>query len=495
MIIVKKNLILPLIALAGIFASCDDTTDEVGSTLTSPTDRLTVDYGTFDISSETVKLDNVISRSSIGYLGKLKDSETGSYITGNFIGQLQSMEGYEFPSRNSLVLKNGEIIADSCRLYVYYSTYTGDSTVSMKCKLHEMAKPLSEAETYSVDFKPTYENGYLRKNGLTKSTTYSLIDYSISDSIRWAGAYRHFNISLDDEYTDVDGNKYANYGTYIMRKYYEPGGSEKFKNSYNFIHNICPGFYIEHTGGIGCMANIALTQLIIYFRDIKADTIHNNVSIFGGTEEVLQKTNFTQDNAVIENLKDEGDHTYLKTPAGLYTQVTLPVDQVFNGHENDTLNTARITFIRENNSQETNSYTIPVPQQVMILPADSVESFFAEDKVTDNRSSYLTSYSSSTNGYTFNNISSMMRVMKDAKTKYLADHKEITEEQFEELFPRWNKAVIIPVKTSSIQIDNYGSTKITRVVHDMSITSTKLVGGKDNPNVIKMSCIYSKFQK
>ena len=475
----KKNLILPLIALAGIFASCDDTTDEVGSSLTSPTDRLIVDYGTFNISSETVKLDNVISRSSIGYLGKLKDSETGSYITGNFIGQLQSMEGYEFPSRDSLVLTNGEIIADSCRLYVYYSTYTGDSTVSMKCKLHEMAKPLSEAETYSVDFKPTYENGYLRENGMTKSTTYSLIDYSISDTARWAGTYRYFNICLDNEYTDVDGNKYNNYGTYIMRKYYEPGGSEKFKNSYNFIHNICPGFYLEHTGGIGCMANIALTQLIVYFRDIKADTIHKNLVLFGGTEEVLQKTNFTQDNAVIEKLKDEGDHTYLKTPAGLYTQVTLPVDQVFNGHENDTLNTARVTFIRENNSQETNSYTIPVP----------------EDKVTDNRSSYLTSYSSSTNGYTFNNISGMMSIMKEAKTKYLAEHRGTTEAQYEELHPRWNKAIIIPVITSSIQTDSYGSKKITRVVHDMSISSTKLVGGKDNPEVIKMSCIYSKFQK
>ena len=491
----KKNLILPLIALAGIFASCDDTTDEVGSSLTSPTDRLIVDYGTFNISSETVKLDNVISRSSIGYLGKLKDSETGSYITGNFIGQLQSMEGYEFLSRDNLVLTNGEIIADSCRLYVYYSTYTGDSTVSMKCKLHEMAKPLSEAETYSVDFKPTYENGYLRENGMTKSTTYSLIDYSISDTARWAGTYRYFNICLDNEYTDVDGNKYNNYGTYIMRKYYEPGGSEKFKNSYNFIHNICPGFYLEHTGGIGCMANIALTQLIVYFRDIKADTIHKNIVLFGGTEEVLQKTNFTQDNAVIEKLKDEGDHTYLKTPAGLYTQVKLPVDQVFNGHENDTLNTARVTFIRENNSQETNSYTIPVPQQVMIIPADSVETFFAEDKVTDNRSSYLTSYSSSANGYTFNNISGMMSIMKEAKTKYLAEHRGTTEAQYEELHPRWNKAIIIPVITSSIQTDSYGSKKITRVVHDMSISSTKLVGGKDNPEVIKMSCIYSKFQK
>ena len=56
--IVKKNLILPLIALTGFFASCDDNTDEVGFSLTSPTDRLTVGYGTFYINSETVKLDN-----------------------------------------------------------------------------------------------------------------------------------------------------------------------------------------------------------------------------------------------------------------------------------------------------------------------------------------------------------------------------------------------------------------------------------------------------
>jgi hypothetical protein len=233
----------------------------------------------------------------------------------------------------------------------------------------------------------------------------------------------------------------------------------------------------------------------VYIRIKSGNTERIETLVFGGTEEVLQKTNITQDQEIIDQMKDEGDHTYLKTPAGLYTQITLPVDSVFEGHEKDTLNTANIFISRENNTQETNSYTFPIPQEVMILPADSVENFFTNEKVIDNRSSYTTSYKEATNGYTFSNISSMMRVMKDAKTKYLADHKEITEEQFEELFPRWNKAVIIPVKTSSIQIDNYGSTKITRVVHDMSITSTKLVGGKDNPNVIKMSCIYSKFQK
>ena len=88
----KKNLILPLIALTGFFASCDDNTDEVGFSLTSPTDRLTVGYGTFYINSETVKLDNIISRSSTGYLGKIKDPETGSYISADFMTQFSTLE-------------------------------------------------------------------------------------------------------------------------------------------------------------------------------------------------------------------------------------------------------------------------------------------------------------------------------------------------------------------------------------------------------------------
>ena len=488
----KKNLILPLIALAGFFASCDDNTDELGYSLTNPTDRMAIDYGTFNVNSETVKLDNIISRSSTGYLGKIKDPETGSYITCNFMGQLHIMEDYEFPPLDSLVLTNGEIIADSCKLQVYYSTYTGDSTVSMKCKFQELAKPLSESETYNVDFKPTIENGFLRKDGLTKSTTYSLIDYSIR-TLHDGVAHRHFDISLNDEYTDEDGKKYNNYGTYIMRKYYEPGGSKNFKNSYNFIHNICPGFYLEHTGGIGCMANIAYTNLIVYIRFIEWQYQDIETLVFGGTEEVLQKTNITQDQEIIDQMKDEGDHTYLKTPAGLYTQITLPVDSVFEGHEKDTLNTANIFISRENNTQETNSYTLPIPQEVMILPADSVENFFTNEKVIDNRSSYTTSYKEATNGYTFSNISSMMRMMKDAKTKYITEHEGTTDEQFEALFPNWNKAVIIPVTISSIVTAM--DTKITRVTHNMSITSTKLVGGKDNPDAIKISCIYSKFQK
>ena len=99
----KKNLILPLIALAGLCASCDDNTDELGYSITNPTDRMAIDYGTFNVKSETVKLDNIISRSSTGYLGKIKDPETGSYITCNFMGQLHIMENYTFPAKDRLM--------------------------------------------------------------------------------------------------------------------------------------------------------------------------------------------------------------------------------------------------------------------------------------------------------------------------------------------------------------------------------------------------------
>ena len=79
--------------------------------------------------------------------------------------------------------------------------------------------------------------------------------------------------------------------------------------------------------------------------------------VFGGTEEVLQKTNISQDQEIIDKMKDDESHTYLKTPAGLYTQITIPVDSVFKGHDSDTLNTANMFISRENNTQATSSYT------------------------------------------------------------------------------------------------------------------------------------------
>ena len=53
----------------------------------------------------------------------------------------------------------------------------------------------------------------------------------------------------------------------------------------------------------------------------------------------------------------------------------------------------------------------------------------------------------------------------------------------------WNKVILVPIsyeKSSS-------STTPTRIGHDMSLTSTRLVGGKDSP--ISIEVVYGKFNK
>ena len=49
--------------------------------------------------------------------------------------------------------------------------------------------------------------------------------------------------------------------------------------------------------------------------------------------------------------------------------------------------------------------------------------------------------------------------------------------------PNWTKVVLVPVISSASGIE-----------HDMSLTSTRLVGGPDNPNdPVQISVVYAKF--
>lgn len=69
------------------------------------------------------------------------------------------------------------------------------------------------------------------------------------------------------------------------------------------------------------------------------------------------------------------------------------------------------------------------------------------------------------------------------KAMQLAKHNGETSEN-------WNKAVVVPVTVSKSSTG-----EITSVVHDMSLTSTRLVGGPNNPHeAIKIDVIYSKYE-
>jgi len=479
-----KTIIYTVIAIMSCItiASCDDTTDSIGNSLTDNMDMLKVTTDTFNVATRSIVADSVLSRSTTGYLGKIRDIETGNYITGDFMAQFSTLENYKLPEKDSIVsLQDGEVIADSCSIRLFYTDYYGDSLAIMNITAYEMNEPMKEGVKYYSNFDPIAE-GLIRNDGMKVNKTYTLTDLSISDEDRAdESSYTpNIKINLNKPYTDKNGVTYNNYGTYIMRMYYED--PDRFKNSYNFIHEVCPGFYFKTNDGIGSMAYITVSQLNIYFRYLN-DSTYVGTTSFSATEEVLQTTNISNDKQNIADLANDNTCTYLKTPAGIFTEITLPVDEITENHSNDTINTAKISLTRINNNTH-NEYSLSAPSTLLMIPKDSLYTFFENGDNVDYKKSFIATYSSSTNQYTFNNISGMITYMADIKKKGLAENSNWLNEH-----PDWNRVVVIPVSVTT-----NSSSQIVKIVHDMSLTSTKLVGGSENPyEPIKINVIYSKF--
>lgn len=479
-----KTIIYTVIAIMSCItiASCDDTTDSIGNSLTDNMDMLKVTTDTFNVATRSIVADSVLSRSTTGYLGKIRDIETGNYITGDFMAQFSTLENYKLPEKDSIVsLQDGEVIADSCSIRLFYTDYYGDSLATMNITAYEMNEPMKEGVKYYSNFDPIAE-GLIRNDGMKINKTYTLTDLSISDEDRAdESSYTpNIKINLNKPYTDKNGVTYNNYGTYIMRMYYED--PDRFKNSYNFIHEVCPGFYFKTNDGIGSMAYITVSQLNIYFRYLN-DSTYVGTTSFSATEEVLQTTNISNDKQNIADLANDNTCTYLKTPAGIFTEITLPVDEITENHSNDTINTAKISLTRINNNTH-DEYSLSAPSTLLMIPKDSLYTFFENGDNVDYKKSFIATYSSSTNQYTFNNISGMITYMADIKRKGLAENSNWLNEH-----PDWNRVVVIPVSVTT-----NSSSQIVKIVHDMSLTSTKLVGGSENPyEPIKINVIYSKF--
>ena len=464
-------------------SSCDEDTVDMGTSLTSSVDQFTVLADTFDVSTRSIIADSVLSRSPYSYLGRLKDPETGTYISSDFMTQFAILEN---EANNIFVAKdkvaslddNGLPIADSCHINIIINSYMGDSLTAMKVKMTEMAKPMKENELYYTNFDPE-ANGYLRKDGICKNKLYSIHDLMLSDSTRLkrssSNYYEYIDIPFNESYTDQQGNTYNNYGTYLMRSYYDH--PEYFKNSAAFIQNVCPGLYFQTTDGLGVMSQVSHTQLVVYFRH-QADSVIRTSKSFNGTEEVLQTNHFTNDRKHIEELAAKEEFTYLKSPDGIFTEVTLPVDEIKLNHENDTIASAKIVFRRLNDSNDMSEYVLHEPQYLLMVQRDSLYSFFEQRNVADNITSYLASYNSSKNTYTFNNISSLVNHMYSNRNNSA----------------NWNKVVLVPVQITTTSSSSSSSTgSVTTINNELQVTSIRLVGGSRNQHdPVRISIIYNK---
>ena len=464
----KLKYLAGLILATLIFASCDDTTGNIGSgTLIDTSDSLDIRRDTFEVKTRSIMVDSVLARTNTAYIGKVRDIETLAYLSSDFMTQFYMPEGFVFPSKDSIKIANeGKLEADSCDIHLYYKEFYGDSLAPMKLTAYELSAPIPEKMYYS-NFDPEKE-GFVNKS-TAANKVYTLTDLNVDASVRNGSDYiKSICIPLS-----------KSFGTDLINKFYDH--KEYFEDAYTFINKVTPGFYFKTQSGLGAMAHVYLSQLNVYFKHkttttkadgTKRDTIIVSSASFPGTEEVLQTTNIINDKAAIKRLAETDTCTYIKSPAGIFTEMTIPVNEILKGHENDTINAAKVSLTRINTKQ-TGEYALDPPQTLLMIPKAEMYTFFENRKTVDYKTSYLASFDTNTNQYTFKNIGSLVRHMWENKSQN-----------------DWDKVVIIPVSTT---VNSDG--EITDVTHDMSIASTKLVGGSNNPNgAIKITVIYSKFE-
>lgn len=480
------------VAFAAMAISCDEDTLTVGNSLTDQSDKLDMVAATFTVdTTRTVKADSVLTLSSKCYLGKVRDPETGADVTSEFTTQFHLLETTYITPQDSIKARyDGKVAADSCTLTLYLQSpfKTQDSLTAMKIRVHELDKPVEEGQFYYSNFNP-YTLNLLRDGGIDKGKVFTYKNLTQKDSLRELSSYiENINITLNEPYTGKDGTLYNNYGTYLLRTYFEH--PEYYRNSYSFAHNVCPGFFFEVVDGYGFHAQVS-DVLLRAFYTIQRDSSVRSSLVVASTKEVLQTTRITNDKTAIDSLSNETKHTYLKTPAGLFTQVKLPVEKIKNyvdadgiSHKNDSLLSAKITFQRLNN--DTTDYRmLGIPSSILMVQQDSLASFFEKSKVPDSKTSYFTTFSSTYNTYTFTNISNLITELWNMK-----ESGKKSDPLWEEHHPNWDKVVLVPITYTTSS-----SSAITNIEHDMSLTSTKLVGGPDNPNnAIEINVVFAKFK-
>ncbi len=479
-----KGALATLIALATLLiAGCDDNTSTMG--IPSKDEEVFPSYGTFLAYTHSEAMDSVLGNSTSSYLGSIDDPETGTRIRADFAAQFHTFENYSFPKFDLMFPDDGvkrttdSIRCDSVEVRLYFSNYYGAKNAPLKLEVYPLDKNnvLQEEEDYYTD--TNLDQFVLPGSEPIATKVFTTEDYNLADAERNSATHAdNVRIMLPDTV-----------GSLIMRAYYDH--PEYFKDSYTFIRKVCPGFLFKIRSGNGSMLSVDVSTLNIYFNfydKVKRDSTCSALARFAATPEVIQSTQFSNDD--MQSLVEEDDCTYLKTPAGIMTVAQLPINEIYQNHETDSVSRAQLTFTRLNNTKPS-TQSLGIPQSLLLVRKADATSFFKKRSVADSKTSYTTSYSSTYNTYTFNNICRLISLCRKEK---LAGMKaeNLTEQEWEQKHPDWNKVVLIPVNISTAT-DTYGETHQVSVTHDMSMNSIRLQGGANTP--IKMQVIYSRFKQ
>jgi|GEM_PF-2304108 len=380
-----KYLILALASCA--LLSCNDTLDQIGSIIQPDSDILKVSNDTFNIESATVLLDSIYAKTNIGLLGKFQDDTYGS-LTCDYFGQVRRPDDF------TLLNKGEELLSlDSASIVLAYQSYVGDSLEPMQISAYKM----KNANAFNGG-----KNLYSNHNAPDKSDmvfwkkkTFSTYDASLSDSIRGLmGTTRYIYMTLPKGTIDT-----------IVEKAKDKEAFEKY----------IPGIYLTTNYGTKAIIKTTGTFLLLHYTfKSDTDTISNQPFPLAFSKEVLQINRYQNDNSK-ENL-DTVNYSYIKTPAGLFTKLSIPIGVMADSLESkgaERLNGAKLSFGSVRVKKLIN--VLQPPTYLLLVKAKAkdsndikklgyMDSLFSGKIAFDAEKHLYATFSTTDNSYTFSNL-------------------------------------------------------------------------------------------
>jgi hypothetical protein len=381
-----KSLILGLALCLGILSGCNDTLTLVGTSIQPESDRPIAYADTLYMTGKTVKTDSVYARTIYGSLGEIYDPMFGN-LESDFMCQFYCPENFRFKYEPA----NGKI--DSVRFKIYYSSWIGDSLTPMKVQLYEVTSSMNN--NYYTNADPSL---YCDKKISLGSQSYTAYDMTLSDSIREL-----------DSYSPVIT---INMPTEIGQRFYDATqNTPEVFNSQEAFNEFFKGIYVTNTYGTGNIITIDGSSMYIYYNKVLEGSDGQDSLVvasegFSVTSEVIQLNRFK--NTDMQHLLVENDSVaYLKTPAGVYTELTIPIGALTEKLENKII--SNMSFSLRAYPQDTWQYALTPPTTLLVLPRDSVDSFFVNNEIENNTTSFLSTYTESTRTYSFGNIANLVK--------------------------------------------------------------------------------------
>ncbi len=387
-----KFLALSLTLGITILGGCNDTLTQVGTGIQPKNDRPTVYADTCYMQAKTVQTDSVYARTIYGSLGEIFDPLYGN-LKSDFICQFYSPENFRFEHTPL----NGEI--DSVDFRIEYNSWTGDSLAPMRVQLFPVTQALQKNFYTNID-----PADYCNMKASFGSQIYTARNMGISDSL-W------------NTRKNTSGSAYI--PAIVIKMPKEIGQTfynatvqtpEVFKNQQAF-NNFFPGIYVTNTYGSGNILNIDRSYMNIHYRytakgsDGKDSIAHARI-MFSSTIEVIQLNRF-KNTDISHLLKPNDSISYLKSPAGVYTQLTIPLQSLNEKIKGRIISDMSLTL--KALPQDNWKYAFDIPQNLLILPTDSVELFFRNNRIENNQSVFRGSYTASSRSYSFGNIANLLK--------------------------------------------------------------------------------------